>query len=212
MRRLTGKVVIVAGGASGTGAATARRLTEEGANVMIGDLDGDRAAKLAAELEERGGRAAAHPFDIAQDEDCASLVAAIVEASGAVDGLFNVAADLSAGTLGRDTDLVDVPLDVWLAQPGGQPHRLLPHRAACRRGDAGPQRRRDRQHDLRTGPARRHRGRGDIPAVRGRGVDQRAGSARQRWHQRYQKSVDGRESGVEGLGAFLETKAMFLPG
>jgi NAD(P)-dependent dehydrogenase (short-subunit alcohol dehydrogenase family) len=113
LRGLTEKIVIVAGGASGIGAATARRLAEEGAHVMVGDLDGEGAAKLAAEIEEKGGRAAAHRFDIADEEACASLVAATVETFGGVDGLFNVAADLSADTLGRDTDLVDVPLEVW---------------------------------------------------------------------------------------------------
>lgn len=40
-------------------------------------------------------------------------MAATVETFGGVDGLFNVPADLSAGTLGRDTDLLDVPLEVW---------------------------------------------------------------------------------------------------
>ncbi len=113
MRGLTAKIIIVAGGASGIGAATARRLAEEGAHVMVGDIDGDGAAKIAAEIEEQGGRAAAHRFDISDDEACASLVAATVDTLGGVDGLFNVAADLSAGTLGRDTDLLDVPLEVW---------------------------------------------------------------------------------------------------
>jgi NAD(P)-dependent dehydrogenase (short-subunit alcohol dehydrogenase family) len=113
VRGLTGKVVIVAGGASGIGAATARRLAEEGATVMIGDLDAAGAEKVAAGIRERGGTAAGHRFDISDDAACAGLVAITVETFGGVDGLFNVAADLSERTLGRDTDLVDVPLEVW---------------------------------------------------------------------------------------------------
>ncbi|MFE7277354.1 MULTISPECIES: SDR family NAD(P)-dependent oxidoreductase [Streptomyces] len=113
MRGLTDKAVIVAGGASGIGAATARRLAEEGARVMVGDLDGAGAEKVAAGIRERGGDATSLWFDIADADACRDLVAATVDAYGGVDGLFNVAADLSQNTLGRDTDLVDVPLDVW---------------------------------------------------------------------------------------------------
>ena len=113
MRGLSDKVMIVAGGASGIGAATARRLAEEGASVMVGDLEADGAEKLAGSIREAGGQAASQWFDIADDEACGALVAATREAFGGVDGLFNVAADLSPGTLGRDTDLLDVPLEVW---------------------------------------------------------------------------------------------------
>lgn len=113
MRGLTDKIVIVAGGASGIGAAATRRLVDEGAAVMVGDLNEEGAEKLAAELREIGGRVAACGFNIADDESCASLVAATVEAFGGVDGLFNVAADLSPRTFGRDGDLLEVPLDVW---------------------------------------------------------------------------------------------------
>ena len=113
MRGLTSKVVIVAGGASGIGAATARRLAEEGASVMVGDLNIADAEKVAAGIRELGGHAAAHEFDIADEAACAALVTATIETFGGVDGLFNVAADLSKDTLGRDADLVDTPLEVW---------------------------------------------------------------------------------------------------
>lgn len=113
MRGLKDKIVIVAGGASGIGAATARRLAEEGAIVMVGDLNEKGASQLASEITQAGGRAAAHGFDIADDAACESLVAATVKAFGGLDGLFNVAADLSPQTFGRDGDLLEVPLDVW---------------------------------------------------------------------------------------------------
>lgn len=113
MRGLSERVVIVAGGASGIGAATARRLADEGANVMVGDVNVDGAEHVADGIRQRGGRATVHEFDIADEAACASLVAATVDAFGGVDGLFNVAADLSTNTLGRDADLVETPLDVW---------------------------------------------------------------------------------------------------
>ncbi|MFI5613387.1 SDR family NAD(P)-dependent oxidoreductase [Amycolatopsis sp. NPDC051903] len=113
MRGLADKVVIVAGGASGIGAATAHRLAEEGATVLVGDVNAAGAAQVAGSIRESGGQAAAHTFDIADDDSCAALIAAALDSFGGVDGLFNVAADLSRNTLGRDTDLVGVPLDVW---------------------------------------------------------------------------------------------------
>jgi NAD(P)-dependent dehydrogenase (short-subunit alcohol dehydrogenase family) len=92
IRGLRDKVVIVAGGASGIGAATALRLAEEGAAVVVGDLDQDGAALTAAGLRARGATA--------------------VELGG-LDGLFNVAADVSPATLGRDTDILTIPTEVW---------------------------------------------------------------------------------------------------
>jgi NAD(P)-dependent dehydrogenase (short-subunit alcohol dehydrogenase family) len=108
MRGLAGKVIIVAGGATGIGAATARRLAEEGAKVVVGDLNGDAAQATA---EAIGGRHL--QFDISSEEDCKKLVAHALQEFGGLDGLFNVAADTSKGTLGRDSDLLTVPLDVW---------------------------------------------------------------------------------------------------
>jgi NAD(P)-dependent dehydrogenase (short-subunit alcohol dehydrogenase family) len=54
---LKGKLALITGGASGIGAATARRLTEAGASVIVADLNEDAAKGLAAEL--RGARAVA---------------------------------------------------------------------------------------------------------------------------------------------------------
>ena len=60
-----------------------------------------------------GGRAIARSFDIADEASYKELVDVTIKEFGRVDGLFNVAADLSAGTVGRDSDVMSVPLDVW---------------------------------------------------------------------------------------------------
>ena len=72
MRGLGDKVVVVAGGGSGIGAATARRLGAEGAAVVVGDLVGANADAVAVEVRDAGGRALAVPFDIA-DDHCRAL-------------------------------------------------------------------------------------------------------------------------------------------
>ena len=54
--RLDGRVAVVTGAARGLGAQIARRLAEAGADVLVGDLDGDAVVRLATELRERWGR------------------------------------------------------------------------------------------------------------------------------------------------------------
>ena len=113
MRGLTDTVVVVAGGGSGIGAATARRLGDEGAAVVVGDLNGENAELVAAEVRDAGGRALAFQFDISDDHSVSALVAAAVCEYGGLDHLHANAADLSPDTIGRDTDAVTVPLDVF---------------------------------------------------------------------------------------------------
>lgn len=110
--RLTGKVVAIAGGATGIGAATAERLVSEGAVVVVGDLLGDRAQETADRLKSLGD-VAAYEVDISQEQQVAAFIEATVTQFGRLDGYFNNAADLSPGNLGTDTDAVDIPLETW---------------------------------------------------------------------------------------------------
>ena len=57
MRQLEGKVAFITGGASGIGAACARRLAAEGAGVVITDLDDATGAALVAAINAQGGTA-----------------------------------------------------------------------------------------------------------------------------------------------------------
>jgi NAD(P)-dependent dehydrogenase (short-subunit alcohol dehydrogenase family) len=78
---LNGTPALVAGGASGLGAATARELASRGARVAIVDLDGDKAGALADEL---GGDAISFKADVADESQVEAAVAGAVEAFGAL--------------------------------------------------------------------------------------------------------------------------------
>jgi NAD(P)-dependent dehydrogenase (short-subunit alcohol dehydrogenase family) len=110
---LTDKVLVVAGGAAGIGAATAARLAAEGALVVVGDLNLDGAQATAAKLRGAGHDVHAVQFDATSDESVAELIGTTVGRFGRLDGLHYNAADLSNANFGRDTDAVDVPFDVW---------------------------------------------------------------------------------------------------
>ncbi|CUU60972.1 NAD(P)-dependent dehydrogenase, short-chain alcohol dehydrogenase family [Parafrankia irregularis] len=113
MRGLAGKTFIVAGGATGIGAGAAKRLGEEGANVVVGDINIAGAGSTVDKIVNDGGRAVATHFDLADELSAEALVNTAITQFGAVHGLFNVGADLSPQNLGRDRSLLDTDLDVW---------------------------------------------------------------------------------------------------
>ncbi|WP_084958940.1 SDR family NAD(P)-dependent oxidoreductase [Thermoactinospora rubra] len=102
MKALDGKVAIVTGGASGIGRATARLFAQEGARVVVADLDGEGARRVAAEI---GGVAV--QADVSRPEDCERVVAAAVDAYGGLHVLFN-----NAGII-RRTTVLDLDVEEW---------------------------------------------------------------------------------------------------
>ncbi len=108
MRGLADKVAIVAGGARGIGAATARRLAAEGAAVVIGDLLVDEGEAVAAAINADGGRAIAVRLD---GTDAASQTAIVEAAVSQFGGLHIYHSNLAGGTQG-DVDALDCPVEV----------------------------------------------------------------------------------------------------
>lgn len=84
--RLNGKTAIVTGGASGFGAGIVRKFVEEGAKVMIADLNGDGARALASEI---GAAALAQAVDVSSGTSVNEMAAAALSAFGHVDILVN---------------------------------------------------------------------------------------------------------------------------
>ena len=111
LRGLADRVVVVVGGGTGLGAATAARLGADGSRVVLGDINIEAATATVEAIRTAGG--VAHPvaFDLSEPASVAALIDTAVATYGGVDALFNVGADMS--TIRRDTDVVDIDLDIW---------------------------------------------------------------------------------------------------
>lgn len=103
MRGLRGKAVLISGGSSGIGEATARRFLQEGARVFVGGLDRDQVATAVEGLSELGEVSGA-AADVSQEEGAARLVQSARDALGGIDILIN-----NAGTAWREAFLDITP-------------------------------------------------------------------------------------------------------
>ncbi len=95
--RLNGKTAIVTGAASGFGEGIARKFLAEGARVLLADLNGDGAAKLASEL---GPNATACTANVANEADVVAMTDAATQTFGPIDILVN-----NAGTTHLPSEL-----------------------------------------------------------------------------------------------------------
>ncbi len=95
---ITGNVAVVTGGASGAGRALALGLADRGAaGVAVCDIDGEGAAKVAAEIGAAGGRAIAIAADMTKEADVQSLVARAAAELGPIGLFFSNAGIIVAG-------------------------------------------------------------------------------------------------------------------
>ncbi|HYK53691.1 MAG TPA: glucose 1-dehydrogenase, partial [Candidatus Eremiobacteraceae bacterium] len=100
MAQLQGKVAIVTGAAGGFGEGIARLFVREGARVLVADLDGAKAQKVAAEL---GSNAKAQQCDVSKGADVRATVNACIDAFGPPDIVVN-----NAGTTHRNQPMLQV--------------------------------------------------------------------------------------------------------
>ena len=100
MGQLQGKVAIVTGAAGGFGEGIARLFVKEGARVLLADLDGAKAEKVAAEL---GSNAKAFRCDVSKNDDVRAAVKACVDTFGPPDIVVN-----NAGTTHRNQPMLNV--------------------------------------------------------------------------------------------------------
>jgi NAD(P)-dependent dehydrogenase (short-subunit alcohol dehydrogenase family) len=93
--RYAGQAVLVTGGATGIGRATAMAFAREGAAVVIGDVN-PAAESTASDIRAGGGRATFQPTDVTDERQCVALVATCIDTYGRLDAAFNNAGVLAA--------------------------------------------------------------------------------------------------------------------
>jgi NAD(P)-dependent dehydrogenase (short-subunit alcohol dehydrogenase family) len=113
MGRLDGRAAIVTGGAGGIGGATARALAREGASVVIVDIDSDRAEQVAQAITASNGTAFSVSADLSEEAEVVAAISAAMARYGRLDVLHNNAAMTESDFLSRDTQVTDLPLEVW---------------------------------------------------------------------------------------------------
>ena len=91
---LDGKAVVVTGGGRGIGRGHCLHLAEQGASVVVNDVDLDEARKVAAEIAAKGGKAEADASNIATRQGARELVAHCVDAFGAIHAVVNNAGNV----------------------------------------------------------------------------------------------------------------------
>lgn len=84
-----GKATVITGGSQGIGRATARKFAEEGADVVVADVNTEGGHETVDEIEEMGGNAVFVETDVSQAEDVQEMITTCVEEFGGIDVLFN---------------------------------------------------------------------------------------------------------------------------
>ena len=120
--RLQGKTAIITGAGSGFGEGMARRFAEEGANVVVADLNGEGAERVASEI---GDRAVAIAVDVSIAADNSAMVAAAREHFGGLDIFV-----LNAGYTHRNMSLLDVDEETF-DRVGDVNMKALFHASKC---------------------------------------------------------------------------------
>ncbi len=106
--RLEGKVAIVTGAASGMGQAIATRYAEEGAKVVVSDINLEGAETVAEEIKAKGGTAKAIKTNVADREDIDHLIDSTVKEFGSLDILVN-----NAGIMDSMEPAGDIEDEKW---------------------------------------------------------------------------------------------------
>ncbi|MFG2139598.1 SDR family NAD(P)-dependent oxidoreductase [Streptomyces sp. NPDC048650] len=134
MRRFEGYGALITGAGRGIGEATAHRLAEEGARVLVTDVDAARAEAAAGRIRHDGGHAEAMVCDVADRASVEAAVARAAERFGGLDVLVNNAFSChpDAARFEDETDAAwAVDLDVTLGGAVRCARAALPHLAAA---------------------------------------------------------------------------------
>lgn len=111
-RKLEGKVAVITGAASGIGRATAILFAEEGANVVVVDIDSNGGKETVRQIKARGGEAVFIKTDVTNEDQVRSMINEAVEIYAGVDVLFNSAGG-SGGVKTISIAISDLTEEQW---------------------------------------------------------------------------------------------------
>jgi NAD(P)-dependent dehydrogenase (short-subunit alcohol dehydrogenase family) len=109
---LENQVAIITGAASGIGKATAERMAEEGAAVVVADINKPGADQVAEAIRQSGGKAMSFEVDISQEDQVKALVAFAIARFGSLTILHNNAGPVTLLAT-KDRDLINLDADMW---------------------------------------------------------------------------------------------------
>ncbi|WP_435158242.1 SDR family NAD(P)-dependent oxidoreductase [Haladaptatus sp. DFWS20] len=101
-----GKAAVITGGSQGIGKATALRFAEEGADIVVADVNVEGGHATVSEIEDMGANAVFVETDVSQKEDIQNMITTCIEAFDGIDVLFN-----NAGIDGPLDNIVDYDED-----------------------------------------------------------------------------------------------------
>lgn len=136
MGRLEGKVAIVTGGGTGIGEATCHRFAQEGAQVVIFEIQEEAGEQTASALRGAGHEASSIQVDVTREEDVARAVADTMARHGRIDILINNAGIPGANKLTHELTVADWEqvFAVNVRGPFLCSKHMLPHMMEARRG------------------------------------------------------------------------------
>jgi len=108
MGLLENKIAFITGGASGIGEATARRFAQEGASVVLADVQPEAGQRIVQEIEKNGGRAFYVQCDVSDADAVENAIAATIEQFGQLDIVF-----ANAGINGVWTPIEELQPEEW---------------------------------------------------------------------------------------------------
>ncbi len=112
MTRLQDQVIIVTGGGHGIGRAYCQGLAQEGARVVVADIDGRAADEVVQSLGEDGRDSLAVIVDVSDHQAADAMARATVDRFGRIDGLINNAAVCQRPAMSR-VPFEEIPVDDW---------------------------------------------------------------------------------------------------
>jgi 3-oxoacyl-[acyl-carrier protein] reductase len=101
--KLQGRIAIITGSGGGFGEGIAKHFAELGAKILVADLRGEEAERVAGEIKAAGGEAVAAHVDVTKNADVARMVAVAVKSFGKIDILVN-----NAGTTHKNSPMLTV--------------------------------------------------------------------------------------------------------